>query len=98
LSALERQAHRRVALGLILAELVRRQNLAARPEQVRALVEEQAQSYERPEELVKWYYASPDRLREMESAAIEDNVVEWALAAAGAPEETVNFDELMGNR
>ena len=94
----EKQAQRRVNLGLILAELVKTHGLQARPEQVRALVEEQAQSYERPEEVVKWYYASPERLREMESIAVEENVVEWALGVAGAQNQQVNFDELMGNK
>ncbi|MCC7483353.1 MAG: trigger factor [Burkholderiales bacterium] len=94
----EPQARRRVCLGLILAELVRTKSLQARAEQVRALVDEQAQSYERPEEVVKWYYAAPERLRDLESAVVEQNVVEWALATAGAREQTVNFDELMGNR
>ena len=94
----EPQAQRRVNLGLILAELVKTHNLQARPEQVRALVEEQARSYERPEEVVKWYYASPERLREVESIAVEENVVEWALGVAGAQDQTVNFDELMGNK
>jgi trigger factor len=94
----EKQAQRRVNLGLILAEVVKNNGLQARPEQVRALVEEQAQSYERPEEVVKWYYASPERLREMESIAVEENVVEWALGVAGAQDQPVNFDELMGNK
>ena len=51
----EQQAQRRVNLGLILAEVVRTHNLYAKPEQVRAVVDEQAQSYERPEEVVKWF-------------------------------------------
>jgi len=94
----EKQAQRRVSLGLILAELVKAHSLHATPEQVRALVEEQAQSYERPEEMVKWYYASQDRLREIESAALEDNVVEWALRTAKVEATPIGFDELMGNR
>ena len=75
----EQQAQRRVNLGLILAELVKAHQLQAKPEQVRAAVEEQAQSYEHPQEVVRWYYQQPERLREIESMALEDNVVEWAL-------------------
>jgi trigger factor len=75
----EQQAQRRVALGLILAEVVKSHGLQAKPEQVRALVEEQAQSYEEPSQVVKWYYQSPDRLRDVESMVLEENVVEWAL-------------------
>ena len=89
-------AHR-VTLGLILAEVVRAQNLAAKPEQVKAAVEEQAQSYERPEEVVKWFYSSPDRLRDIEGMVLEENVVSWVLANAQVEDEAVSFDELMGN-
>ncbi len=94
----EKQAQRRVSLGLILAELVKAHGLLAKPEQVRAMVEELAQSYERPEEMVKWYYASQDRLREIESAVLEDNVVQWALETAKVEETPIDFDELMGNK
>ena len=52
-------------LGLILAEVVKANQLQAKPEQVRAIVEEQAQSYENPQEVVRWYYQSPERLREV---------------------------------
>ena len=69
-----------------------------RSEQVRAVVEEQAQSYEHPEEVVKWFYQSPERLREIDSAVVEDNVVAWALAAAKVEDTAIAFDELMGNQ
>jgi trigger factor len=94
----EQAARRRVNLGLILGELVKAHNLQARPEQVRTLIEEQAQSYERPEEVVKWYYGSPERLREIESVAAEENVVEWAFGAAKAHDQQIDFNELMGNK
>jgi trigger factor len=94
----EKQARRRVNLGLILAELVRMHQLQAKPEQVRAAVEEQAQAYEQPQELVRWYYANPERLREIESMALEDNVVEWALSTAKVEDKPIAFDELMGNQ
>jgi trigger factor len=93
----EKNARRRVALGLILGEVVRTQGLAARPEQVKAAVEEQAQSYERPEEVVKWFYSSPERLREIEGMVLEENVVAWVLGKAQVEDETMSFDELMGN-
>jgi trigger factor len=94
----EKQAQRRVSLGLILAEVVRLHNLQARPEQVRAVVEEQAQSYEHPEEVVKWFYQSPDRLRDIESMVLEDNVVAWGLGAARVEDKAIAFDELMENK
>ena len=94
----EQQARRRVSLGLILGEVVRANALYAKPEQVRAVVEEQAQSYEKPEEVVKWFYASPERLREIESGVVEENVVAWALGRAQVEDKPVDFDELMGHR
>ena len=94
----EAQAQRRVNLGLILAELVKAHQLQAKPEQVRAAVEEQAQAYEHPQEVVRWYYQQPDRLREIESMALEDNVVEWALQNAKIEDKPIAFDELMGNK
>ena len=91
------QAVRRVKLGLIMAELVKTNALHAKPEQVRALVDEMAQSYEDPSELVRWYYAQPDRLAQAEAVVIEDNVVTWAVSQAQTTDKTVAFDELMGN-
>ncbi|WP_333843465.1 trigger factor [Pelomicrobium sp.] len=90
------QAERRVKLGLILAELVKRHGLHARPEQVRAIVEDFAQSYERPEEVVKWYYSKPERLNDAEALALEENVVRWVLAQAKVVDQPVSFDELTG--
>ena len=92
------QAKRRVTLGLILAEAVKTEKLQATPEQVRALVEETAASYEQPEEVVRWYYAQPQRLQEVEGVAIEDNVVAWALSASKVVEKPIAFDELMGHK
>jgi trigger factor len=93
----EKQAQRRVNLGLILTELVKAHQLQPKPEQVRALVEQQAQSYENPQEVVRWYYQNAERLREIESMAMEDNVVDWALRTAKVEDKPIEFDELMGN-
>ena len=93
----EKQAERRVALGLILGEVVKARGLQARPEQLRAAVEEQAQSYEQPEQVVKWYYQAPERLRDVEAQVVEENVVAWALATAKVEDKATEFDELMGN-
>ncbi len=93
----EKQAQRRVGLGLILGEVVRAQNLHAKPEQVRAAVEEQAQSYEHPQEVVKWFYQSQERLRDIEGMVLEENVVTWVLSTAKVEDKAITFDELMGN-
>jgi trigger factor len=86
----------RVKLGLILAELVKVHALKASPEQVRYIIEEAAQSYENPDQVIKWHYASPERLQEAESLALEENVVNWALDKIKLIDKTVTFDELMG--
>ncbi len=91
------QAERRVKLGLIIAEVVKQHALHAKPEQVRALIDEQAQSYEQPDEVVRWYYSQPQRLAQIEALVIEENVVNWVVANAKATDKPVSFDELMGN-
>ena len=92
----EEAAKRRVALGLIIAELARAENLQPKPAEVRALVEQEAQSYESPAEVVKWFYMQPQRLSEMEAMALEANVVKWVLSKAKVTEKDMAFDELMG--
>lgn len=91
------RAAKRVKLGLILAELVKQQDLNAKPEQVKALIQEQAQSYEHPEEVVRWYSSDPSRLREVENLVLEDNVVAWVMAGAKVSEQAVTLSELMGS-
>ena len=76
------QAEERVALGLILAEIVRDKHLEARPEQVRAMVQEVAQTYEQPDAVVRWHFEKPERLSEFEALAVERNVVEWVIGQA----------------
>ena len=93
--AFEAAARRRVALGLVIAELARGENLQPKPAEVRALVEQEAQSYESPAEVVKWFYMQPQRLSEMESLALESNVVKWVLTKAKVSDKQVSFDELM---
>ncbi len=56
-----------------------RARLQAKPEQVKALVEEAAQTYEQPDAVVRWHYEKPERLNEFEALAVERNVVDWVL-------------------
>jgi trigger factor len=91
------QASRRVKLGLLLAELVKARDLHVKPEQVRAIVDEFAETFEDPKEVVRWYYSQPQRLAEAEALALENNVVSWVLATAKVTEAPVAFDALMGN-
>jgi len=96
-AAFEQTAKRRVALGLIIGELARTENLQPKPADVRALVEQEAATYESPAEVVKWFYMQPQRLSEMEGVALEANVVKWALSKAKVVDKPVAFDELMGS-
>jgi len=91
------QAERRVRLGLLVGEVVRKHNLQPRPDQIRKLVEELAQSYEKPQEVVNWYLSDRKRLSELEGAALEDNVTRWVLERAKVVDVPVAFDELMGH-
>ena len=92
------QAERRVRLGLVVAELVRASELKARPEQIKSHVEELAASYEKPEDVVRWYYSDNRRLAEVEAIVIENNVTDFVLSKAKVSEKTVSFEDLMGQQ
>jgi trigger factor len=91
------QAQRRVRLGLLVAELVKTESLQARQDQVRKAIEEIAQSYEKPAQVIQWYLGNRERLAEIETMTLENNVVEWVLGRAKVTDVTVPFDELMGH-
>lgn len=95
--AFEPEAKRRVSIGLVLNELVRQKGIKAQPDQVKTLILEYAESYERPEEVVQWYYQSGERVREVEAVVLENNVVDWVLANAKVVDKATPFEELMGN-
>ena len=89
-------AEGRVKLGLVIAELVRTQGLQAKPDQVKALVQEAAQTYEQPEAVIRWHYEKPERLGAFEALSVEANVVQWALSRAKVIDKPTPFAELMG--
>lgn len=89
------QAERRVRVGLVVAELVRTNSLQAKPEQIKQHVEELASSYEKPAEVVRWYYSDPRRLAEVEAIVIENNVTDFVQGKAKVADKQVTFDELM---
>lgn len=94
----DEQARKRVALQLIVGELVRKQELKADPRKVRGVIEKNAQSYEDPSAIVGWYYAEPERLAEVEAVVLEDEVIDWVTARAELSEAGVSFDELVNKR
>ncbi|WP_408598614.1 trigger factor [Limnohabitans sp.] len=90
------QAEKRVRMGLVVAELVRNHELHATAEQIKAHIEELASSYEKPADVVKWYYSDMSRLGEVEAIVIENNVTDFILSKAKVTAKAVSFDELMG--
>ena len=90
------QAERRVRLGLVVAELVRANALQAKPEQIKAHIDDLAASYEKPADVVRWYYSDNKRMAEVEGVVIENNVTEFILGKVKITEKAIGFDELMG--
>ncbi len=90
------QAEQRVRLGLVVGELVSANGLQAKPEQIKAHVEELAASYEKPAEVVRWYYGDSRRMADVEGMVIENNVTDFVLSKAKVSEAAISFDELMG--
>jgi trigger factor len=95
--AFKESAEKRVRLGLIVAELVKQNGLQAKPDQIRKQIEEFAQSYENPAEVVRYYFSDRERLSEVEAMVVEQNVVDWALSKAAVSEARMAFDDLMKN-
>jgi trigger factor len=93
----EDQAKRSTKLRLILGELINTNGLHANADQVRAMVDVFSQSFERPAEVVTWYYADPKRLDEPAALATEENAVTWVLSKVKVSNKKVKFDDLMGN-
>lgn len=90
------QARHNVKLRLILVDLVRANELQAKPEQIRDMINSYAKSFEQPDEVLSWYYADQQRLNEPAAAATEENVVAWVLERAKVTDKKTSFDELMG--
>ena len=93
----EEQAKRSTKLRLLLGELINTNSLHAGADQIRAMVDVFAQSFERPADVVTWYYADPKRLDEPSALATEENAVSYVLSKAKVTDKKVKFDDLMGN-
>lgn len=92
------QAERRVLLGLLIGDIIQKQKLEADPARVRSMLEQLAAGYDDPAAVVKWYYEDNERLNEIRTAVLEDDVVEWLLTQASVTEQSVSFDDLMNPR
>ena len=93
--AFEEQAKRRVALGLILGEIIQINSVEIDGGKVRETIEELAKSYERPEDVIAWYYSDEKRLHDVQQMVLEDQVVEWLVAQAKVTDEAVSFSDVM---
>lgn len=92
------KADRRVRLGMILGDLVKKHDLKVTPEQVRAQVESLAKSYQDPQMVINYYYGDRNRMAEVESLVLEENVMNFVLDQAKTSEKTIPFKELMAQR
>jgi len=92
---IEDQAKRRVALGLLLGEIIQKNEIKVDDAKVRTTIEEMASSYERPEDVIDWYYSDETRLNEVKQMVMEDQTVEWIVNQAQVTEENVSFDDVM---
>ena len=89
------QAHRRVLLGLIMAEAVKVHDIDAGEKEIREKVEGIAKPYQDPQEVIDWYYGDKSRLSEIESLVFEDKIIEWVLDQVKVVEKATEFKELM---
>jgi trigger factor len=91
----ETQAKRRVALGLILGDIIEQNQIKIDENKVRSTIEELAQSYENPTEVVEWYYADKKRLNDIRQVVLEDQTVEWIVSQIKVIEQNTSFSDIM---
>ena len=96
-TALRERAEKRVKLGVIVSEIAKQNQIQLDPDRVRELVETIAASYEKPEEVVQWYYGNQEMLSGVQSAVIEEQVVEWVVEHSGVnvKDEKTTFSALV---
>jgi len=96
-AALQAEAERRVKLGVIVSEIVKQNQIQLDPERVREVVDNIAASYEKPEEVVQWYYGNQEMLSGVQSAVIEDQAVEWVMEHGGVEisDNSMSFSDLV---
>jgi len=95
LSLFEGEAKKRVSLGLILSEIVKTKEIKVAEDELKAKIEELAQSYENPQEVVNYYLNDQQRKVDMEAIVLEEKVVEWAFSQSKVNEKEYSFTEFM---
>ncbi len=91
----EAEAERRVTLGLIVGEIVKSAKLKPEAKRIKAMIEDIASTYQEPKEVVEYYNSNRELLAEVESAVLEDQVVEYILTQANATEKESTYDEVI---
>ncbi len=91
-------AHRRVALQLILSDIINKNKLKTEPARVRKIIQQIASGYENPDAIVNWYYSDQKKLAEIEALSLEEDAVDWVAEQAAITEKAYTFDELMKKR
>jgi len=86
----------RVALGLILGEIIRKNDIKLDAEKVRSTIEDMAKSYERPADVVNWYYSDESRLADVQQLVLEDQTVEWLASQVKVSEQELAFSDVLG--
>ena len=94
----EEQAKRRVALGLILAEVIQKNSIQLDANKVRSTIEEMAKSYERPDDVINWYYSDEKRLNDVQQMVLEDQTIDWLVTQSKVSESTMSFSDVMDKR
>jgi trigger factor len=94
-SMFEEEARTRVSLGLVLAEVIRSNDIKPDPQKVRARIETIASTYEQPDEVINWYYGDRERLADVETSVLEEQVVDWILERATVTSDPSSFSQLM---
>ncbi|HET7756598.1 MAG TPA: trigger factor [Steroidobacteraceae bacterium] len=92
----EEPARRRVALGLLMSHIVQTQALKVDPARLRERLDELAAGYPNPDEARRAYQQNADAMRQIESAALEEEVVDWALKSARITDRPMSFADLTG--
>ncbi len=96
--AFEEQAKRRVALGLILSEIIHKNEIKVDDNKVRSTIEDMAKSYERPSDVVEWYYSDKTRLNDVRQMVLENQTIEWLVERAKVSDEAISFSDAMNKQ
>nr|VFJ51587.1 MAG: trigger factor [Candidatus Kentron sp. FM]VFJ71777.1 MAG: trigger factor [Candidatus Kentron sp. FM]VFK09009.1 MAG: trigger factor [Candidatus Kentron sp. FM] len=92
------EARQQLTLSLLLRKLMVLSNATANTDQIRERIEDIASEYQEPKRMIAWYYEDEKRLSTIESAVLQDRIVEWVLEHASVTEEPMSFNELLNRR